>query len=308
MRTVTLLAGGAGGAKLAKGINELENIKLNIIGNIGDDEEFHGLWVSPDIDSVTYMLSGRINRAQGWGVKDEGRRALDTLEELGSDVWMHLGDRDIGLHVYRTNQLKNGVRLSEITKFVAEKFKIKANIIVPTDDRVQTIVRTGSGWLRFQEYFVREKATPRVIDVAYQGSELAEANEEAITALLDSDLIVIGPSNPFLSIGPIISLQKILEALKNSRATKVAVSPIIGGKAIKGPLAGMMTSLGYECSVCGFAKYYNGFIDVAVIDEKDAALKPQVDGIMSCVAMNTIMDNEEQKIRFAHQLIEKFLG
>ena len=232
---VTLLAGGVGGAKMAEGFDGLEGVELSVIGNIADDAEFHGLWVSPDIDTLTYSLANRIDRAQGWGVADEGHRALSVLEELGDETWMTLGDRDFGLHIYRTNALRIGATRSEVADHVAQVFGVESRILLPTDDVVQTRVRTALGWLSFQEYFVREQCKPEVLELAYDGIEAATPTEAALVAIAEADLIVLAPSNPLVSITPILDVLGIREAVVSAAAPVLAVSPLIAGKVVKGP-------------------------------------------------------------------------
>ena len=206
---ITLLAGGVGGAKMAEGFSALQNIELSIIGNIGDDDEFHGLRVSPDIDTITYTLSGIVNREQGWGIKNESLRALDMLKKLGNKTWMTLGDSDFGLHIYRTQRLLEGSKPSDIAKDIAKKLGVKAKIILPTDDKIRTLVKISEGWISFQEYFVKRKCIPKILDLKYSGIKKAKINLNAIKAIKVADLIVIAPSNPLVSIKPIIDLSLI---------------------------------------------------------------------------------------------------
>ena len=268
---VTLLAGGVGGAKMAEGFAALDDVDLNVIGNVADDEAFHGLWVSPDIDTLTYTLAGRINRDQGWGVADEGRRALDTLGDLGADTWMFLGDRDFGLHIYRTDRLKRGDRPSIVAADIARAFGVSAEIVLPTDGRVQTRVKTAEGWLSFQEYFVRERCAPEVLALSYEGIESAKPTQEALNALREADVIVIAPSNPLVSIGPILQIQGMSEAIWHATAPVVAVSPLIAGKVVKGPADRMMSSLGHRPDVVGIAEIYRDLANLLVIDHADEA-------------------------------------
>ena len=206
MTNVTLIAGGVGGAKMAEGFDMCKEVELSIIGNVADDDEFHGLWVSPDIDTIIYTLSSKINRSQGWGVNDEGHRALDVLKELGKETWMFLGDRDIGLHIYRTERLNNGDRPSDITNDISQKFGITSKINLPTDDKVQTRVRTTAGWQTFQEYFVRDKCVPDVLELHYEGLSQSSITPEAESSIVNAELIVLAPSNPLVSISPIIEI------------------------------------------------------------------------------------------------------
>ncbi|MEO0678419.1 MAG: 2-phospho-L-lactate transferase, partial [Pseudomonadota bacterium] len=276
MTRVTLLAGGVGGAKMAEGFAALADVELTIIGNVADDEEFHGLWVSPDIDTMLYTLAGRINRAQGWGVEDEGRRALDTLGDLGADTWMFLGDRDFGLHIYRTERLRRGDRPSDITRDIAAAFGLRSRLLLPTDDRVQTRVRTAAGWLSFQEYFVRERCAPEVEALSFEGIDAARPTTEALTALHDADLIVIAPSNPLVSVAPILGVTGIAENIARASAPVFAVSPLIAGKVVKGPADRMMRALGHRADAVGVAERYRVIAQHFVIDSADEALSDEV--------------------------------
>ncbi|MEM7270264.1 MAG: 2-phospho-L-lactate transferase [Pseudomonadota bacterium] len=307
MIQVTLIAGGVGGAKMAEGFAALDDVDLTIIGNVADDEEFHGLWVSPDIDTMLYTLSGRINRDQGWGVADEGRRALDTLEELGVDTWMFLGDRDFGLHIYRTERLRRGDAPSAITRDIAERFGVPARLLLPTDDRVQTRVRTADGWLTFQEYFVRERCAPEVKALHYEGIEDAQPNTEAIGALLGADLIVIAPSNPLVSIEPIIGIAGIRENIRRASAPVMAVSPIIAGKVVKGPADRMMTSQGLRADAVGVAAYYVDLADGILIDSADQSLSGEISalGLRAHVA-DIMMPDAQEKARLAGEILDLF--
>ena len=197
--------GGMRGPEFAENVfAALEQVDLTVIGNVADDEAFHGLWVSPDIDTLTYSLAGLINREQGWGVADEGLRALDVLKTLGQDTWMTLGDRDLGLHIYRTMRRAAGDRPSQIAQDIAVQFGVTAQIVLPTDDTIQTRVQTDAGWISFQEYFVREKCVPDVRALQFDGIEAARPTPEALTAIKNANLIVIAPSNPLVSIAPIL--------------------------------------------------------------------------------------------------------
>ncbi len=276
MKRVTLLAGGVGGAKMAEGLAALPHVDLTVIGNVADDDEFHGLWVSPDIDTLTYSLAGVIDRQQGWGVADEGHRALSVLSQLGQDCWMSLGDRDLGLHIWRTLRRSRGERPSVIAADAARALGVRATIVLPTDDRVQTRVRTDAGWLSFQEYFVRERCAPEVRELRFEGITAARPTAEALAAIAEAEVIVIAPSNPLVSIAPILAVAGLTEALRQSRARRIAVSPFVGGKAIKGPAARMMAALGLHAGSLGIAERYAGLADVLVIDDSDRADCPAV--------------------------------
>ncbi|UWQ27035.1 2-phospho-L-lactate transferase (plasmid) [Leisingera aquaemixtae] len=302
---VTLLAGGVGGAKMAEGLAALPDVALSVIGNVADDDDFHGLWVSPDIDTLTYSLADVIDRNQGWGVADESHRALETLNRLGADTWMSLGDRDFGLHIYRTMRRLRGDRPSDIARDVARAFGAGAEILLPTDNKVQTRVRTDAGWLSFQEYFVRERCAPEVRELAFDGLEQARPAPEALAALRQADLIVIAPSNPLVSIAPILGVPGMSAALRAARAPKVAVSPFIGGKVVKGPADRMMAALGERADAAGVAARYRGLADTLVIDHADAGLAGEIRAMgLAPVCSEILMTTQEDKARLAREVAD----
>jgi LPPG:FO 2-phospho-L-lactate transferase len=302
---VTLLAGGVGGAKMAEGLAALPDVELSVIGNVADDDEFHGLWVSPDIDTLTYSLADVIDRNQGWGVADESHRALDTLTKLGNDTWMSLGDRDFGLHIHRTMRRLRGERPSVIARDVASAFGVAAEILLPTDDRVQTRVRTDAGWLSFQEYFVRERCGPDVREVAFDGIEQARPTPEALTAIAEADLIVIAPSNPLVSIAPLLDTPGIRDAVRAARADKIAVSPFIAGKVIKGPADRMMAALGLRADAAGVAERYADIAQTLVIDHQDEHLSDEIQAFgMTPVCADILMKDKADKTRLTREVVD----
>lgn len=308
MVKVTLLAGGVGGAKMAEGLTARDDVALTIIGNIADDDTFHGLWVSPDIDTVTYTLANLIDRKQGWGVSDEGLRALGVLETLGEPTWMTLGDKDLGLHIYRTMRRARGERPSDIARDVAKAFGVGPRIVLPTDDRVQTRLASDAGELSFQEYFVREQCAPEVSSIWFEGAADARPTPEALSALQGADLIVIAPSNPLVSIDPILSVPGLHDVVVEADAPVVAVSPLIAGKTVKGPAARMMASLGLEVNALGIARHYQGLVDHLVVDTQDADLAVQIEGLGLDVSKTDIMiPTIERKKALASHLLEVML-
>lgn len=304
---VTLLAGGVGGAKMAEGFAALDDVDLTIIVNPADDDEFHGLWVSPDIDTMLYTLSGRINRDQGWGVADDGCRALNVLKDLGADTWMFLGDADFGLHIYRTERLRRGHRPSDITREIAQSFGIKAKLLLPTDDTIQTQLLVGSDWISFQDYFVRQKCAPVVNDLRINGINKARPTIEARAAIDEADLIVIAPSNPILSIGPILKVPGIEDALLNASAPAFAVSPLIGGKAVKGPAVEIMSQLGVSPDISGISKCYHPFSDILFIDDADKnSAQGAWDWQLEALSTDILMPDLAAKKRLAGELLSTF--
>jgi len=305
MTRVTLLAGGVGGAKLAEGLAEIHEVSLTVIGNVADDEEFHGLWVSPDIDTMLYTLSGRINRDQGWGLADESNRALEMLNCLGVDTWMFLGDRDFGLHIYRTERLRNGDRPSDIVADISSQFGLNTKIVLPTDSRVQTRVLTDGGWLSFQEYFVRERCQPEVLELSYNGLESSKITPEAEQALMETELIVIAPSNPLVSILPILKIPGFHTVLQKATAPILAVSPLIAGKALKGPADRMLTSLNYRADAVGVAHFYENIAAYFLMDSNDVELSDEVSKLgMKPYTADILMPDLASKVRVAHEILE----
>jgi len=305
---VTLLAGGIGGAKLALAYEKMTTVDLTVIPNVGDDDEFHGLWVSPDIDTITYTLSDRINTEFGWGVKNETLNALGTLKELGEEAWMTLGDKDLGLHIYRTHQIKLGKLKSEITEKIAKAFGIKSKILLPTDEVLQTQIKTDKGVMSFQEYFVKNRCEPNVLDLLFFNSEKTHLNPKVIAAIETADLIIIAPSNPLLSILPILKINGMREILQKFKEKVCVVSPIIDGKAIKGPTIKIMNSMGYDSTSLGIAKFYEALASKIVCDTSDENLKEEIQKQIPTVLFKpTLMKTLEDKIRLAEEIIRSMI-
>ena len=271
--SVLALSGGIGGAKLALGLYRvLLPGELTVVANTGDDFEHLGLSISPDIDTLLYTLAGIENPETGWGRCDETWTFMAALETLGGETWFKLGDGDLATHVERTRRLAAGESLSRVTDDFRRRLGISARLLPMSDDRVRTRLRTQEGWLDFQDYFVRLRASPMVREVAYAGAAEARANPDFLAALSggDLELVVICPSNPFLSIDPILSLPCVRDALRACRAPVVAVSPIIGGKAVKGPTAKIMAELGLPVGAAAVARHYEDILDIFVAEEADA--------------------------------------
>ena len=271
--SVLALSGGIGGAKLALGLYRvLPPAALIVVANTGDDFEHLGLSISPDLDTLLYTLAGIDNPELGWGRRNETWTFMAALETLGGETWFKLGDGDLAAHVERTRRLVAGESLSQITEDFRRRLGISARLLPMSEDRVRTRLRTEEGWLDFQDYFVRLRATPVVREMTYAGAAEARANPDFLAALGADDLeaVVICPSNPFLSIDPILSLPGVRDALRGCRASVVAVSPIIGGKAVKGPTAKLMGELGLPISAAAVARYYADILDIYVADETDA--------------------------------------
>jgi len=304
---VIALSGGVGGAKLALGLSHLElGEDLLVVTNIGDDFEYLGLCISPDLDTVTYTLSGLNDQEKGWGRADEGWRFMDSLSQFGNENWFNLGDRDLALHILRSQALKSGGSLSDFTCLIADQLGITARIVPMSDDIVQTIVCTEQGDLPFQNYFVRDKCEPVVEGFYFMGLEDARPQTEFMAELNNSALqaVIITPSNPFVSIDPILRLSGVSEALRATSAPVIAVSPIVAGTAIKGPAAKMMTELGLPCSALAVAEHYGDLLDGFVLDHDDVIQADAVRdlGIEPLVA-KTVMRNLDDRIDLARQVM-----
>ena len=300
---VAVLAGGVGAARFLRGLVEaVEPSDVTAIGNVGDDLEILGLSVSPDLDSVLYALAGRSDEERGWGRADETWNALAAVSELGGDDWFRLGDRDLGLHLVRTEALRRGERLSEVTRRFVAAFGLELTLLPATDDRLRTIVETPAGAFSFQEWFVARGHRDEVDRLRFDGADRAEPAPGVVAALAEADLIVIAPSNPFVSIGPILAVRAIREALERRRVPAVAVSPLIGGRAVKGPADAMMTRLAGGTAPAHVAGCYEGLIDALVIDEADAGQAASA-GVRTIVTQ-TLMDGAEGRLRVAEAALE----
>lgn len=309
---VTLLAGGVGGARLADGLARVPSVggapgratDLTVVVNTGDDAEIHGLWISPDLDTVMYTLAGRENRTQGWGLEGETFTVHEALGDLGVDTWFLLGDRDLATHVARTAARRAGEPLSTTTARLAAALGVPARLLPVTDDRVATVVDTPAGTLEFQEYFVRRRHADPVLAVRVEGADGARPAPGVLEAVRDTDVLVLAPSNPVLSIGPVLAVPGVREALEARAAPCVAVSPIIGGRALKGPAAEVLRALGHEASALGVARMYAGLADVLVVDHADAGLRPQVEALgMRVLVTDAVMHDRDDRARLAREVL-----
>lgn len=305
---VTLLAGGTGGARLAHGFQQvLPPGDLTVVTNVGDDTELFGLHVSPDVDSVLYTLAGMLNPETGWGVDGDTWTALRVLGRYGEPTWFRVGDADLATHVRRTRLLREGATLTDATQAMAEALGVPSRLLPATDDRLRTVVGTDDGELEFQDYFVGRRQEPEVRSLRLEGIEEAHPSEEVLIALDTADLVVIGPSNPLVSVGPILALPGIREAFMAAgerEVPRVAVSPIIGGRALKGPADRMLASLGHESSALGVARIYAGLVDTFVLDEADAALAPAIEALgMEARVLPTIMGSDDDRAALARALL-----
>jgi LPPG:FO 2-phospho-L-lactate transferase len=304
---VTVLAGGTGGTKLAHGFALLgERVDLTVIANVGDDAEMHGLLVCPDIDALLYTLSGLIDTERGWGVRGDTHTAHAMFERLGdADTWFTVGDADLAAHAHRTRLVRDGASLTDATAAMAAALDIPARILPATDDRLRTRLETDAGTLAFQEYFVRRRQEPTVTSVTFDGLDAARPTAAALGAIRDAELVVIGPSNPFVSIGPILALEGMREAVAAAGST-VAVSPIVAGRALKGPADRMLASLGHEATALGVARIYAGVVDRFAIDEQDAELRPAIEALgMAVEVLPTVMRDDADRAALAAALLPK---
>ena len=295
------LAGGVGGAKLALGLARiLPPARLAIVVNTGDDEQFHGLHISPDLDTMCYTLSGWYNPATGWGIADDTFETLAMLQRLGADTWFNLGDRDFAMHIRRTELLRSGATLSEVTADLTARLGIRHRIIPMSDQPVRTMLDTDAGTMAMQEYFVKHRAAPAVQGIRYAGAAAAKPSPGFADALRDADCIIICPSNPYLSVAPILAVPGVRDAIAGHSAPRLAVSPIVGGDAVRGPAGKIMAELGRAVSAVGVAREYQGICDTLLLDTRDAALSDAVRaaGIEPAVT-DTIMQTDNDKIALA---------
>ncbi len=278
--------------------------KITVIVNTGDDLEYLGAYISPDIDIITYTLAGIVDPDKGWGIKDDTYNCMRQLDKYSAETWFRIGDRDFGTHLLRTAYLQQGFSLSEVTEKIRNLLGIKVKILPMSNERVATRIKTPAGTLDFQEYFVKRKFSDPVIDVTYEGAANAVPTEAVLTTLKKSEVIILCPSNPILSIGPMLAIPKIREALGRSGGKIVGVSPIVGGKAVKGPLDRLMENLGLEVSPLGVAQLYKGFLEGFVIDEVDKSSKSRIERLgMKVTTTHTIMDSDDAKTRLAEDTI-----
>jgi LPPG:FO 2-phospho-L-lactate transferase len=301
------LAGGVGGAKLAEGLQAIVAERLTVVVNTADDTERHGLLFCPDHDTVLYTLAGIENEELGWGLRGDSWTTMGAMERYGEAGWFRLGDLDLATHIVRTDRLRGGARLTDVLTGLQRSLGIAATVLPMADEPVRTEVRTDHGWLDFQDYFVRLRQAPEVREVRFAGIEAARPTAEVAAAVGAADIIVIAPSNPIVSVGPILAvpgMPELLAAARDRGTRFVAVSGIIGGKALKGPADRMLASLGHEASALGVARGYAGLIDAFVLDTVDAALAPAVEALgIRAVVTDTIMADDASRARFAGEVL-----
>jgi LPPG:FO 2-phospho-L-lactate transferase len=304
---ITALAGGIGAAKLLSGLVKIiPQEELTVIVNTGDDIELYGLHISPDIDIITYTLAGIVDEEKGWGIRGDTFQCLETLRRYGYETWFNIGDKDLATHLHRTLLLKKGLKLSEITAEICRDHGLKVRIIPMTNDKFETWILTDAGFMHFEEYLVRRGAKDSVSDIKFLGMETAAPAPGVIDSILHSDLVVICPSNPIVSIGPILSIKGVRETLRISSARKIAVSPIVAGAPIKGPADKLMTSLGLEVSAYSVACLYKDFLNTFVLDTSDEEEKARIEDLgIKVIITNTIMKKFDDKVRLAKTVLEE---
>jgi len=326
---IVALAGGVGGAKLAQGLalchsglqsgeeshlqaeilrpGGTRNDTLSVVVNTGDDFEWHGLYVCPDLDTVTYTLGGLANTVTGWGIVDDTFEAIGALRRLGVEPWFKIGDRDLATHLYRTELLHQGKTLTEATNIITHALGIEATILPMTDDGFRTMVDTDQGVLEFQEYFVRRQWQPIIRRIFFDGADTAQATPQVIGVLAQADAIIIAPSNPFVSVEPILSLTLTPDSFRfagGRRKPLAAVSPIVGGQALKGPAAKMFRELGVEPSAFAVAQHYRHLVTHFVLDQLDADQESAIQSLgMKTLVTNTIMPTVEDRKRLASEVV-----
>ena len=303
---ITALAGGVGAARFLTGLVRLvEGKDLSVIVNTGDDIELFGLHISPDVDIVTYTLAGSVDVEKGWGVRGDKFRCLEAIKKFGGEAWFNLGDRDLATHMFRTALLKNGFKLSEVTTQISHALGLDVAILPMTDDKFETRILTGSGSVHFQEYLVKRGAEDEVLGVEFVGVEKAKPAAGVVESIMESQLVVICPSNPIVSIGTILAVKGVRDALRFTNAKRVAISPIVAGVPIKGPADKLLCGLDLEVSAYSVAKLYSDFLDTFILDTADSAEKGRIEkfGVKVKVA-NTIMKSLEDKIELARTVLE----
>ena len=303
---IVALAGGIGASKLLLGLQGVMNAReLTVIVNTGDDIVLHGLSISPDLDIVTYTLAGRVNPDTGWGFRDETFHAHEQLANYGQPAWFHLGDRDLATHIYRTEMLRGGATLSEAAESIRKALGVHAEVLPMTDQPVPTMIETEQGRLHFQEYLVQRRAQPTVQSISFDGIERARPASGVLEALERASSIVICPSNPLISIGPILAVPGIREVLRKRRRQTIAVCPIVGGKSLKGPSDQMMEQMGYELSPVGVARIYQDICGAMIIDPIDSGYKPEIESLGPEVLIHpTVMRNLQDKEQLARRVVE----
>src|SRR5579875_112159 len=302
---IVVLAGGVGAARFLQGLVQVvPQDRLTVIVNTGDDRDFYGLHVSPDIDIVTYTLAGLVDETHGWGIRNDTYNTMQQLTAYGNEDWFLLGDRDLATHIHRTNLLRQGKTLSEVTDHLRHHFGLNIRILPMSDQPIATHIQTPAALLHFQEYMVKRRCTDEVQDVVFVGASEAKPAPGVLDAIKQAEAILVAPSNPIVSIGSILAIPGVHDALHEASGMVVAVSPIVGGMPIKGPADKLMSGLGMEVSPAGVARCYRDFLDVMVIDEQDAHLIERIEDLgIPAMATNTIMRDSAAKAALARYVL-----
>ena len=303
---ITALAGGTGAAKFLRGLVAVADpARVTVIGNTGDDLELWGLHISPDLDTVTYTLAGLIDETKGWGLRGDTFHCLQAMAALGGETWFNLGDRDLAMHLFRTERLRRGDALSAVTDAIRRALGVRSRILPMSDEPVRTRIRSTTGWLSFQEFFVKEKARVEILDVAYAGADAARPAPGVVEAISEARAVVVCPSNPVTSIGPILAVPGVAGALTATRAVVLAISPIVAGAAVSGPAGALMAAKGLAVSAAGVATAYGRWLDVMVIDRQDQALTPELLRLgVSPVVTSTVMTDRQREVALARAVLE----
>jgi len=303
---ITTLAGGVGAARFLTGLVKLvKEEDVSVIVNTGDDIDMFGLHISPDIDIVAYTLAGIVDEEKGWGIKGDTFQCLEMIKKLGLETWFNLGDKDFATHIFRTNLLNKGFTLSQVTDEICHALGLKVAILPMTDDKFETWIKIEEGLVHFEEYFVKRQAKDNVLGVEFVGASYAKPSPKVIDSIIDAEMVVICPSNPIVSVGTILSVDGIRDALRRTSAKVVGVSPIVAGAPIKGPADKLLHGLGFEVSAFSVAKLYADFLDTFVIDIKDAEEKNQIKQLgIKVKVTGTLMKSLEDKVRLAKTVLE----
>jgi len=303
---ITLLAGGTGSVKIARGLSKTTD-DLMVIANIADNIWLYGLYICPDIDTITYGLAGILDKERGWGLIDDSFVFMEQMKKLGQDYWFKIGDKDLALHIVRTKFLNAGKSLSWITEWIRKKFSVSTSIIPASDDHVETRIKTSSGDMHIQEYWVKNRAELDISNIRYKGIQRAKVNEHAIESIRNSDLIVIAPGNPISSIGPIISLPTIRKELASKKENVIAISPIIGNTALSGPASKYMQVMGIESSPFGVASQYRDIASNLVISEFDNNYEHKIMDLgIDVYKTNIVMENAQDEITLSNYILNIF--
>ena len=303
---IAALAGGVGAARFLDGLARVIPPKnIFVIGNTGDDAEIHGLHISPDLDTVTYTLAGLADPVRGWGLRGDTFHNLEALRGFGAETWFQLGDRDLATHLFRTERMRAGAKLSDVTREITAAVEVRSTIVPMSDDPVRTMVQTKNRLLEFQEYFVRRRAKDAVRGILFHGSEQAKPAPGVLEAIVRANAVIFCPSNPLISIGPILSLPGVRAALETRSGPSAAISPIVGGRALKGPAAKMMRGLKLSASALGVARLYQGIVNVFIVDKEDEAVAAKIESLgMKVVVTDTIMSGVSKKKALARAVMK----